>query len=60
MSAQKWWCLTNILRDRGMGNRENSDEVAADAGGAGFFAKRLWNFCNVPRDDGMSHGDYVE
>ena len=20
----------------------------------------LWNYCNVLRDDGMSHGDYVE
>ena len=22
--------------------------------------KRLWNYCNVLRDDGMSYGDYVE
>ena len=21
---------------------------------------RLWNYCNVPRDDGVSYGDYVE
>jgi type I restriction enzyme M protein len=20
--------------------------------------QRLWNYCNVLRDDGMSHGDY--
>ncbi|NWF76087.1 MAG: type I restriction-modification system subunit M N-terminal domain-containing protein [Nitrospirae bacterium] len=22
--------------------------------------QRLWNYCNVLRDDGVSHGDYVE
>ena len=22
--------------------------------------QRLWNYCNVLRDDGMSYGDYVE
>jgi type I restriction enzyme M protein len=22
--------------------------------------KKLWNYCNVLRDDGMSYGDYVE
>jgi type I restriction enzyme M protein len=22
--------------------------------------QKLWNYCNVPRDDGMSYGDYVE
>ncbi|MCL5958170.1 MAG: type I restriction-modification system subunit M N-terminal domain-containing protein, partial [Chloroflexi bacterium] len=22
--------------------------------------QRLWNFCNVLRDDGVSYGDYVE
>lgn len=21
---------------------------------------KLWNYCNVLRDDGMSYGDYVE
>jgi hypothetical protein len=24
------------------------------------IVQRLWNYCNVLRDDGMSHGDYVE
>ena len=22
--------------------------------------QRLWNYCNLLRDDGMSYGDYVE
>ena len=22
--------------------------------------RKLWNYCNVLRDDGMSHGNYVE
>jgi type I restriction enzyme M protein len=22
--------------------------------------QKLWNYCNVPRDDGMGYGDYVE
>ena len=22
--------------------------------------QKLWNYCNVLRDDGMSYGDYVE
>jgi len=24
------------------------------------ITKKLWNYCNVLRDDGMSYGDYVE
>jgi type I restriction enzyme M protein len=24
------------------------------------IVQKLWNYCNVPRDDGMSYGDYVE
>ncbi len=24
------------------------------------LVQRLWNYCNVLRDDGMSYGDYVE
>jgi type I restriction-modification system DNA methylase subunit len=24
------------------------------------IVSKLWNFCNVLRDDGMSYGDYVE
>jgi len=25
-----------------------------------FIVQRLWNYCNLLRDDGMSYGDYVE
>jgi type I restriction enzyme M protein len=24
------------------------------------IAQKLWNYCNVLRDDSMSYGDYVE
>ena len=24
------------------------------------IVSKLWNYCNVLRDDGMSYGDYVE
>ena len=24
------------------------------------IVQKLWNYCNVLRDDGMSSGDYVE
>ena len=24
------------------------------------IVQKLWNFCNVLRDDGVSYGDYVE
>ena len=24
------------------------------------IVQRLWNYCSVLRDDGMSYGDYVE
>lgn len=24
------------------------------------LVQKLWNYCNVPRDDGMSYGDNVE
>lgn len=27
---------------------------------ANTLVQKLWNYCNVLRDDGMSYGDYVE
>ncbi len=27
---------------------------------SGGIFQKLWNYCNVLRDDGMSYGDYVE
>lgn len=24
------------------------------------FVQKLWNFCSILRDDGLSYGDYVE
>ena len=27
---------------------------------ASTLVQKLWNYCNVLRDDGMGHGDYVE
>jgi len=30
------------------------------AGESAAVVQRLWNYCNVLRDDGMSYGDYVE
>src|ERR671931_1735817 len=30
------------------------------AGESAAIVQRLWNYCNVLRDDGMSYGDYVE
>ena len=27
---------------------------------ASSIVQRVWNYCNVLRDDGMSYGDYVE
>ena len=26
----------------------------------GRYCTKLWDYCNVLRDDGMSYGDYVE
>ena len=30
------------------------------ANGSAQIVQKLWNYCNVLRDDGMSYGDYVE
>ena len=27
---------------------------------AGQLVQKLWNYCNILRDDGLSYGDYVE
>ena len=24
------------------------------------LVQKLWNYCNILRDDGLSHGDFVE
>jgi len=28
--------------------------------GSSAVVQKLWNYCNVLRDDGLSYGDYVE
>ena len=28
--------------------------------GSSAIVQKLWNYCNVLRDDGVSYGDYVE
>jgi type I restriction enzyme M protein len=28
--------------------------------GSTAIVQRLWNYCDTPRDDGVSYGDYVE
>ena len=28
--------------------------------GSSAVVQKLWNYCNILRDDGLSYGDYVE
>jgi len=35
-------------------------DVAAPAAGAQALVRKLWQYCNVLRDDGLSYPDYVE
>lgn len=28
--------------------------------GSAAIVQKLWNYCNILRDDGLSYGDYVE
>ena len=37
------------------GQKKNTHEMNAST-----LVQKLWNYCNVLRDDGMSYGDYVE
>ena len=30
------------------------------ANGSAAIVQKLWNYCNILRDDGLSYGDYVE
>ena len=34
--------------------------VTTDCMNTTAIVQKLWNYCNVLRDDGMSYGDYVE
>ena len=36
------------------------DEVGDDVTDSKALVDKLWNYCNVLRDDGLSYGDYVE
>src|SRR5215203_4445907 len=35
-------------------------EVHMESNGSKQVIQRLWNYCNILRDDGLSYGDYVE
>jgi type I restriction enzyme M protein len=24
------------------------------------LVQKLWNYCNIPRDDGLTYGEYIE
>ena len=39
-------------------NRKEKEMTATPA--SSTIVQRLWNYCNVLRDDGMSYGDYLE
>jgi type I restriction enzyme M protein len=30
------------------------------SGNSNGLVQKLWNYCNILRDDGLSYGDYVE
>jgi len=30
------------------------------ANGSSAIVQKLWNYCHILRDDGLSYGDYVE
>ena len=36
------------------------DQVDVDSNGSQQIVQKLWNYCNILRDDGLSYGDYVE
>ena len=38
----------------------NNDWKCGLSSQSATIVQRLWNYCNVLRDDGMSYGDYVE
>src|SRR5215203_3339660 len=35
-------------------------EVHMESNGSKQVIQKLWNYCNILRDDGLSYGDYVE
>src|SRR5207248_7655404 len=45
-----------IVRSRLVVARRTEPEVADSNG----LVQKVWNYCNVLRDDGLSYGDYVE
>src|SRR6266478_2791571 len=34
--------------------------MANSSNGSSAIVAKLWNYCNILRDDGLSYGDYVE
>src|SRR5439155_7604778 len=46
-------------RPRGV-PRSGGLPAAMTHNGSAQIVQKLWNYCNVLRDDGLSYGDYVE
>src|SRR5687768_18379372 len=36
------------------------DAAAVSGSNSRAIVQRLWNYCNILRDDGLSYGDYLE
>ena len=34
--------------------------MANSSNGSAAIVAKLWNYCNILRDDGLSYGDYLE
>jgi len=45
------------MRSTTAGQRWLRKEHMTDSNG---LVQKLWNYCNVLRDDGLSYGDYIE
>ena len=38
----------------------NGPQLVGELAMSAALVQKLWNYCNVLRDDGLSYGDYVE
>ena len=47
------------LRTAGL-DKANGTTVPKMANASSTIVQKLWNYCNILRDDGLSYGDYVE
>src|SRR5579883_2622514 len=58
--GREWFFSVLLSGEEGEQTGEGKEYLLSMGKDTQYIVQKLWNYCNILRDDGMSYGDYVE